>query len=344
MELTMKHASRGFVRFRRPVTVAASACLGGKLEKEGPYGRCLDLCLDADDLHTDSFEKAEAEMARRTVAILLAKARLADTDVDLLVGGDLMNQCTATAYGLASFDIPYMGLYGACSTFALGLLTAASLIDAGDVRRAVVCASSHFCTAERQFRFPPAYGSVPTPTSQTTVTGVGAVLLTADDGGGESRVTLTDGLFGRVSDSGVNDGANMGAAMATAASDSIARYLAASGEDLRDFDAFATGDLGSEGQAILAELLEKRGLTADGVLCDCGEMIYDRARQSVGCGGSGCGCSAVMTAGYFAAALREGTFRRAALGGTGALMSPQSLKQGLSIPAVCHVVAFKREE
>ncbi len=341
MENRQNPDARGFLGFRGGVKLAESACAGGKTEKEGPYGDYLDVFVDTDDLKTGTFEKAEAEMVRRTVDTLLAKAGITEKDVDLMIGGDLMNQCTATGYGLSGFDVPYLGLYGACSTFALGLLTAASLVDAGHIASAVVTASSHFCTAERQFRYPLAYGSVSGTTAQTTVTGCGAVLLKKAEPD-EACVCLSDGLYGMVIDRGIRDAGNMGAAMATAAADTLLRYFGAAGRRMDDFDRVATGDLGREGLSLAAEMLREKQVTGDGVLCDCGEMIFDAEKQDVGCGGSGCGCSAVMTAGYFFDALKNGAISRMLLAGTGALMSPQSLQQGLSIPAVCHAVCLEK--
>lgn len=190
-----------------------TAVSGGKSKKKdrSAWSARRYYC-DSDDLHTGTFEKAEAEMVRMTVNTLMAKAGVKDSNIDLLLAGDLMNQCTSTAYGLSEFDIPYMGLYGACSTFAEGLLTAALLIDAGHIGSAIVVASSNFCTAERQFRFPLEYGAVSGTTAQTTVTGAGAALLVRAKPE-ETGVFLTRGMYGIVSDRGIKDAANMGAAM-----------------------------------------------------------------------------------------------------------------------------------
>lgn len=243
-------ASRGAFILKNGVKIAETATAGGKIEKEGPLGELLDVYCDSDDLHTGTFEKAEAEMVRMTVNTLL-QAGVRDSNIDLLLAGDLMNQCTSTAYGLSEFDIPYMGLYGACSTFAEGLLTAALLIDSGHIGSAIVAASSHFCTAERQFRFPLEYGAVSGTTAQTTVTGAGAALLVRAKPD-ETGVFLTRGMYGIVSDRGIKDAANMGAAMATAAADTILRYLGSTGETTSDYDAVATGDLGREGAVACA--------------------------------------------------------------------------------------------
>ena len=342
MENSLYTASRGGYTFRNKIKIAETACAGGKLEKEGPFGSYLDVYCDSDDLKTGTFEKAESEMVRLTVNTLLGKAKIDEKKVDVMLGGDLMNQCTSTAYGLCGFDIPYIGLYGACSTFALGILTAGLLIDSGHINNAVVVASSHFCSAERQFRFPLEYGSVSGTTAQSTVTGVGAVLVSRAEPE-ESGVMLTGGMYGIVIDRGIQDAGNMGAAMATAAADTLLRYLGSTGESITAYDRIVTGDLGTEGLSLAAEMLKEKNIPCDGVFSDCGALIYDTAKQDVGCGGSGCGCSAVMTSGYFYDALKNGNINRFALIGTGALMSPQSLLQGESIPAVGHLIRLEKQ-
>ena len=337
MSNTKKH-----IKFKNPIKVVSSACSGGKTEKEGPYGKYLDILASSDDLKTGTFEKAEAETVRITVNTLMSKVQISEKDVDIMLGGDLMNQCTSTGYGLEDFDIPYLGLYGACSTFALGLLTAGCLIDSGHMENAIVVASSHFCSAERQFRFPLEYGSIANTTAQTTVTGAGAVLLKKADEN-ESGTLITGGIYGIVCDNGINDAANMGAAMATAAADTVLRYLKSSGENIHAFDKIATGDLGSEGLSLAKEFLFAKGVQENDILCDCGEMIYNREKQNVGCGGSGCGCSAVMTSGFFLDEMKKKHINRMALVGTGAMMSPQSLLQKLTIPAVAHMAVFENK-
>lgn len=335
MSNTKKH-----IKFKNPIKVVSSSCSGSKTEKEGPYGKYLDIFASSDDLKTGTFEKAEAEIVRLTVNALMAKAGITEKDVDLMLGGDLMNQCTSTGYGLEDFDIPYLGLYGACSTFALGLLTAGCLIDSGHINSAVVVASSHFCSAERQFRFPLEYGSIANTTAQTTVTGAGAMYLKKADEN-DIGTLITGGMYGIVCDNGINDASNMGAAMATAAADTILRYLKSSGEAVSSFDKIATGDLGSEGLSLTKEFLFAKGIKEDSIICDCGELIYDREKQNVGCGGSGCGCSAVMTSGFFLDEMKKKNINRMALVGTGAMMSPQSLLQKLTIPAIAHMAVLE---
>ncbi len=333
---------RSAFSFKTPIKIAACACAGGRKEKEGPLGSKLDLYMPDDTANHETWEKDESEMVTGTFTKLLSKADVSDKSIDVLFGGDLMNQCTAAAYGLSGFDIPYIGLYGACSTFAEGIILACCMIDSGQVQNAAVCVSSHFCTAERQYRFPLDYGAFPQPAAQNTVTGCGAVLLSKASHD-ESGVFITEALPGIVIDRGIKDAGNMGAAMATSAADTILRYLESSKSSLSDFDIMATGDLGKTGHKMLCDMLKQKGISNEnGVLCDCGCMIYDVENQSVGQGGSGCGCSAVVTSAKIIPELEEGKIKKAAVIGTGAMMSPQSLLQGLSIPAVAHLAVFER--
>lgn len=332
---------RSVINFRNSIKVCACACGGGTLEKQGPLGSYLDIYCP-DDKTTDSWEKNESDMVKQVFSCALSKLGISESSIDIILGGDLMNQCTGTAYGLSSFDAPYLGLYGACSTFAEGIMIASMLIDSGHINTAAVAVSSHFCTAERQYRFPLEYGSFPAPTAQNTVTGCGVMILSrADekDGG----VFIRKALPGIVIDRGIDDAANMGAAMATAAADTTLRFLQGTNANLSDYDIIATGDLGSVGHAMEKDMLKEKGVTDKvGILCDCGTMIYDIENQSAGCGGSGCGCSAVVTCGYIFDALSKNKMKNAAIIGTGAMMSPQSLLQGLSIPSVAHLVTFEK--
>lgn len=343
MDITEHAALRAPVKFNKKIRIISTACVGGKKESEGPLGKFLDESYDDPLLGEDSFEKAESKLCENVMALALGKANLSDKNIDVLLAGDLLNQCAGSGYGLEDFDIPYFGLYGACSTCAEGLILASLLIESGQIDTAAVVASSHFCSAERQFRFPLGYGSFSGPTAQNTVTGAGAFILCNEekfDLPKENAVYIDKALPGIVSDRGIKDAGNMGAAMCTAAADTIDRYIQGVGT-IDDINTVATGDLGWEGTKLLSSLLGEKGKLLRDKLCDCGLMIYDLKTQSVGCGGSGCGCSAVVTAGYFYENLKNGTLSKIALIGTGAMMSPKSLKQGLSIPAVAHLVTLK---
>ena len=258
----------------------------------------------------------------------------------LILGGDLLNQCVSSAFAVKDRGIPYLGLYGACFTMAEGLALAALLLDGGGVDSALAFTGSHFCAAERQYRFPLEYGGQRTPTSQWTVTGAGAVLLSDE----AECLELTHVTPGRVVDAGVTDSSNMGAAMAPAALDTILAHFDDTGLDFSDYDAVITGDLGAIGHDILHDLLQREGLDPGARYLDCGVLIYDIMTQDVHAGGSGCGCSASVLAGHILPAMERGVWRRVLFAGTGALMSPLTCQQGCSIPAVCHAVSIERRE
>ena len=332
--------------FTKRIRVLTAGCVGGKKESEGPVASFIDECFSDPLIGEKSFEKAESVMCKRALTNALSKVSIDESCIDLLLAGDLMNQCTSSGYGLADFDIPYFGLYGACSTFAQGLIIGATLIESGQIDTCAVVASSHFCSAERQFRFPLAYGSFGSSTAQNTVTGAGAIVLCNENKLGlspsEDAVYVREALPGIVSDRGIKDAANMGAAMCSAAADTLLRYSEAIGGGFESLDLIATGDLGWEGTKLLSNLLGDKSRAVADKLTDCGLLIYDLKNQEADCGGSGCGCSAVVTSGYLLDGLRCGKYNKIALVGTGAMMSPKSIKQGESIPGIAHLVSFER--
>lgn len=313
----------------------------GHKEYEGPIGKCFDLYDKDDKFSQNTWEKAESEMQKRALTLALTKVNLKQKDIDAMFAGDLLNQCIGSAYGLLEFDIPYFGLYGACSTAAEGLMLAAIGISGGFFNRCATVVSSHFCSAEQQYRTPLEYGGQRSPTAQWTVTGSGAFIV-----GNEKQigVGIVEVLPGIVIDKGINDAANMGAAMAPAALDTLLRYFEQSNTTPQDYDAIFTGDLGLEGSKILKELMFIEGYDLSDVYFDCGNIIFDPETQDVHSGGSGCGCSAVVLASYILPKLKSGELRNALLIGTGAMMSPSSLKQGLSIPAIAHLIKLEHIE
>ncbi|MBO5375120.1 MAG: stage V sporulation protein AD [Clostridia bacterium] len=324
---------RDIIKLENAPRISSYYSVVGSHERNGPLGDRFDEFSLDDKFEKDSWEKSESEMQRLAVVGALKKGDLKDTDIDLLLAGDLLNQCVGSNYGLVDFDIPYVGLYGACSTCALGLALGALLYNSGSCKRLVSVTSSHFCASERQFRFPLEYGGQRTPTSQWTVTGSGAFVL-----GNEGKVSIKEIVFGKSVDMGINDINNMGAAMAPACIDTIKRYFSNSDYSVEDFDLIATGDLGYEGSKILRDLLLSEGIDIRKSHDDCGLMIYDRKRQDKHAGGSGCGCSASVLAGDIMKRLEAGELKRVLFIGTGALMSPLTLYQGGSIPAVAHLV------
>ena len=320
-------------KFTGGAAIVSAASVVGKHEADGPLGDCFDLHDTTDKFGMKSWERAESEMQRLAFNTALAKARASERDVDILLAGDLLNQCVGSSYGLLDFDIPYLGLYGACSTAAEGLMLAALMVSGGFVSTAAAVTSSHYCSAERQYRTPLEYGAQRTPTAQWTVTGAGAFLVCSH---GQSYVR--EALPGIVVEKGIKDAANMGAAMAPAAADTILRYFHAGGYRPEEFDLIVTGDLGYEGGAILCELLDREGLSLGDRYNDCGMMIYHRKKQDMHAGGSGCGCSAVVLASHLLPRLERGELRDILFIGTGAMMSPASIQQGEAIPAVAHLL------
>lgn len=327
----------------RCVRVIASGSVAGREEHRGPLGDTFDFHDATDDrFGMSTWEKAESEMQRLAMQSALKGARLDDGELDYLLAGDLMNQCVGSNYGLLTFGVPYLGLYGACSTMAEGMLLG-SLLVGGAERRCGVATSSHNCTAERQFRFPVEYGGQRPPTAQWTATAAGAVILSSvpeDEGRlhGSFEIRITETLAGEAIDAGITDMGNMGAAMAPAAADTLERYFRESGREPESFDLIVTGDLGAEGSGILCDLLFSHGFLIAPRHADCGLLLYDRERQDKHAGGSGCGCSAVVMASHVLRNMAEGVYRDVLFVGTGALMNPMTVQQGLSIPGIGHLV------
>ena len=316
-------------------TILSSASIVGKYEQEGPLGEYFDICDPTDKFGMNTWEQAESEMQRLAFNTALSKLSASERSIDALFAGDLLNQCVGSSYGLLDFDIPYFGLYGACSTAAEGIMLASACVSAGYFDRAAAVTSSHYCSAERQYRSPIEYGSQRPPVAQWTVTGSGAFII-----GNQGKIKVCEALPGIVIDKGISDASNMGAAMAPAAADTVLRYFIGSGYSPNDFDMIVTGDLGEEGGSILCEILHSEGLDIKDVYADCGTLIYDLKAQDKHAGGSGCGCSAVVLSSYLLPMLECGDASNILLIGTGAMMSPSSIQQGLSIPAVAHLLRF----
>lgn len=322
------------IRFDNVYIKEYASCVG-KNEGEGPLGDWFDLKENDMRFGEESWEMAEAELSRRCIEILLNKSGVKGEDIALVTGGDLLNQCIASAFAVSGSDIPYLGLYGACSTCAEGMIVGASMAEKMG-KDVISFASSHFCSAEKQYRFPLEYGGQRTPTSQSTVTGCGSFLL-SDSG----KIKVTEGLIGRIKDGNITDANNMGAAMAPAAADTLMRYFISTGTSPKDFDVIATGDLGVEGFELAKQLMMTSGVVMGDAFTDCGIMIYDAQKQDMHSGGSGCGCSASVTAGHFCRLLEKGEIKKMLLIGTGALLSKISAFQGKTIPAVAHLVKLE---
>ena len=322
--------------------IVCAASVVGKKEFDGPLGACFDLHDDKNKFGQKTWEKAESEMQRLSLNTAISKAELSCDGIDAIFAGDLLNQCVGSAYGLLNFDVPYFGLYGACSTSAEGLLLASALIGGGQARAAAVVTSSHNAAAERQFRTPLEYGGQRPPTGQWTVTGAGAFILREPSQvKGEEMAIVTQAMPGIVVDMGVTDANNMGAAMAPAVVSTLTRYFEAGGTRPHEYDLIVTGDLGWEGSRILCNLMRSEGYDIGAVHNDCGKMIFSHNTQDTHCGGSGCGCAAVVLGAYLLPRLQTGALGKILFLATGAMMSPDSVKQGQSIPGVAHLLCLE---
>jgi len=332
--------SREVFRFSAPPSIKSFASVVGKKEADGPLGKYFDVCDEDSYFGEDTWEKAESRLQKLAVRTALSKARLDASDIDFMFAGDLVNQCTSSTYGLRELNIPLFGIYGACSTMAEGLLLSAMAVNAGYAGLSLNVTSSHFSTAERQFRFPLSYGGQRTPSSQWTCTASGAVVLSAEG----TAPCILGVAVGTVTDFGITDANNMGAAMAPAAASVITKYLCVTKTKPTDYDAIVTGDLGEVGSGLLYDLLMREGTDIREVHRDCGVMIFDGETQDTHAGGSGCGCSASVLCGYFLKKLCDGEMKNILFAATGALMSPMIVEQGETIPSISHLVHISSEK
>ena len=325
--------------FHTPPVIAAQAAVGGKKESEGPLAAGFDELTTDNRLGQCSWEAAEKQLQLRAARLCLQKAGLPAEQVDLALAGDLQAQCTASGYALRELGVPFAGLFGACSTMAEALALGAALCSSGAAQNLLAMTSSHFCAAERQFRTPLSYGAVRTPTAQWTATAAGCTILSAQGPG----PYLTHVTCGKIVDKGVTDANNMGAAMAPAAYDTLRAFFTDTKTGPADYDAIFTGDLGELGHEIVTDFFRQDGVDMTKNYFDCGMLLYDREKQDMHAGGSGCGCSAAVFNGYLLTGLKQGRWRRILFAPTGALLSPTSSFQGESIPGICHLVCVSTE-
>ncbi len=329
-----KRIGKYTIEMEQCVTIHSSAGIAGKKESEGPLGKFFDMTYQDNHIGQSSWEKAESMLQTKAVEYALKKASMSSNDIDIILAGDLLNQCISSTFGLKSLNIPFLGQYGACSTMAQTLALSSILVDSGAADKCIAVTSSHFCSAERQFRFPIEYGGQRTPTAQWTVTGAGAAIVDRSGIGSSVRAVTV----GKINDLGVKDANNMGAAMAPAAADTIKNFFKDTGLRPDDLDLILTGDLGKVGSILLIELLAKDGIKIGSNHNDCGLMIYDIDGQDVHAGGSGCGCSGSVFCSYIMQKLNSGELKNILFIATGALMSPTSSQQGESIPGIAHLL------
>ena len=325
--------------FDKKIYVEDTATIVGPREKAGPVGKYFDKDFKDDSLGQPSYEKAEIKMHISLLKYLLNKTKHNENDVDLCISGDLLDEIMGTSLTMREFNIPFMGTYNACATFAECLITASMFLTTGKFNRIICSTSSHFSTAERQYRFPLELGNQRTPLSQWTVTGAGATMLNNIGG----KVRISSCTVGRVVDYGVKDANDMGAAMAPAAADTLRRHFEEKGVSPSYYDLILTGDLGDAGSRLLKRLMIEKGVELGDNYNDCGVLIFNRMAQDVGQGGSGAACSSTVFNGYVYKKMLAGEFKRVLLVPTGALCSKTSILQGESIPGIAHAVSFEVE-
>ena len=333
-----KRLGKQTVVFEAPPRIAAGGTIVGDVEGEGPLGSYFDLVLQDDTWGEESWEKAERKMFKTAMEGCVQSAGVNMNQVDMVIGGDLLNQIISASFAVKDYEGSYVGVYGACSTMAESMLVGGCMIDGGFADKTVCVTSSHFCSAERQYRFPLEMGTQRTPTAQWTVTGAGGALLSSEGRG----PVLESGTFGTVIDMGVSDANNMGAAMAPAASSTICAHFEATKTTPQDYDLILTGDLGMLGKKITLELVRRSGYELEGKIEDCGCLIFDES-QDVHMGGSGCGCSASVLNSEIYRKLRNGIYKKILFIATGALLSLTSSMQGDSVPSIAHAVCIRGE-
>lgn len=328
------------VKFENPPSIISEYSIAGKKENEGKLKGRFDKTVDDAMFGEKSWEKAESKLMKSALHGIIAKSGIDEKDINYIFAGDLLNQCSGSHYAVRGFKIPFFGLYGACSTMAESLSLAAMSIDGEFARYALASTSSHFCSAEKQFRFPLEYGGQRTPTAQWTVTGSGAILLGRND----KPPYITHVTTGKIVDMGIKDANNMGAAMAPAAADAVTAHFEDTGFLPSDYDLIATGDLGYVGSELFNRLMKENGFDTEHVHNDCGCMIFYEKEQDVHSGGSGCGCSAVTLCSSILKDIRNKKLNNVLFVATGALLSRSSPLQGESIPCIAHCVKITSAE
>lgn len=328
------------IAFGEPPYVIASGNVAGKKEGEGPLGKYFDMICGDDKFGAESWEEAESTMQKEAAALAMGKAGVKPEEVRYVFAGDLLGQTIATSFGIMNYNIPLFGVYGACSTAGESMSLAAMCVAGGYADTVLAMTSSHFASAEKQFRFPLEYGNQRPASATWTVTGSGAFLI----GKKKSHVKITGITTGKIVDYGIRDSMNMGAAMAPAACDLIVRHFEDFQRKPSDYSKIITGDLGYVGRTILLDLLKEKGFDLSEVHTDCGIEIFDKDTQGTDSGGSGCGCSAITMSAHFLPHIQDGTLKRVLFVPTGALLSTVSFNEGQNVPGIAHGVVLEYEE
>jgi stage V sporulation protein AD len=325
------------LKFDSKPTITSTACIVGPKESNGPLSQYFDKCLDDEFWGEKTWEKAESKILKETVSMAISKSNISSQNIDYCFAGDLLNQCISSCFGLRESNIPFFGIFGACSTFVEALSLASVFIDSGAVKHILCATSSHFCSAEKQFRFPLELGNQRPPTSQWTVTGSGAVVL-SKDGNGPFITHITPG---KIVDLGIKDSNNMGAAMSPAAVDTLLTHFKDTGRSPSYYDLILTGDLGYIGKSIVIDMMQQHGYNIKSNYNDCGVLIFDKESQDTHSGGSGCGCCATVFSGYIYKQLQQKKISKLLLIATGALTNSTTAQQGESIPGIAHAISIE---
>lgn len=331
----IKRIGADTIGFEDMPVISGNGSVVGKKEGEGPLKNDFDKIVYDMYFGQDTWEKAESALQKEALSIALSKADVKPDDIGFLFAGDLLNQCISSSYGLKDYNIPYLGQYGACSTMVQSLIMAAVMVESGACHISACVTSSHFCSAERQYRFPLDYGGQRPQSSQWTVTGSGSCIVKAEKS--DKLPKISRATIGKIVDLGVTDQNNMGAAMAPAAASTLKTFFNDTNTQPNDYDAIYTGDLGVIGSKLLYELLSKEGIEIKGIHHDCGSMIFSDD-MDVHCGGSGCGCCASVLCGHILKRMQKHELKNVLVMATGALLSPTSIKQKQSIPCIAHLV------
>ena len=333
----MKKIGTQTFKLDNPVTIFETASIVGKKEADGPLAKYFDVCLQDEFFGEKTWEKAESKMIKFAIETVIRKSNIAVSDIDYLLAGDLLNQCISSSFGIRDFEIPFLGIFGACSTFVEGMMIGSMLLDGGAGNHVLAATSSHFCSAEKQFRFPLELGNQRPPTSQWTVTGSSAAVLSKSGTG----PFITHVTPGKIVDRGITDANNMGSAMAPAAVSTILTHLKDTGRKPTYYDAIITGDLGHIGKSIVLDLCKTEGVQLSSVYNDCGVLMFDKEKQDTHSGGSGCACCGTVFSGYFFNQLKKKKIKKMLLVATGALMNSTSTQQGESIPGIAHAISIE---
>ena len=333
----MEKLGKQTIKFNNPPTIANTACIVGPKEGEGPLANFFDKCLEDEFWGEKTWEKAESKIIKETVNSVIAKSNIPSSSIDYCFAGDLLNQCISSSFGLRDLGVPFIGIFGACSTFVEGLILSSVFIDGNAGSNCICAASSHFCSAEKQFRFPLELGNQRPPSSQWTVTGAGSAIV-SNSGSGPK---ITYATIGKIVDMGIKDANSMGAAMAPAALDTLLTHFKDTGRNPSYYDAILTGDLGHIGKEIVIDLAQKQGYNIKSNYNDCGVLIFDKETQDTHSGGSGCACCGTVFSGFLYNQLQTGKIKKLLLIATVALTNATSSQQGESIPGIAHAVSIE---